>query len=423
MKRIERNSILNFKKGGNMKYCNEQEQQDNKKTSKISEAQHSQKKKRKLWVTILLWLFFMPIMAIITIIKSKKLKKPIKAILVVLIVLVIFFMLPTNPGEEINKENKAIENQNRSSETAVSNTALFSDIITDDALRNDFFNACEQVGIEASKIKDFKQVDDWVGGTRYSFTYSGASLRLYCNMDSTVNSIKLGVDTDIYKQGYEPYQISDYLVDSSVASELQSISEEYVKEKLKYPSSADFAWLDWAFGRERDLYSVSSSVQAKNAFGVEREVPFKLIYQVKEKSYTLMYFEMDGKEFVNDLKSIKTTERKKIKTAENKSENKEKINLVDGELGDYGKEITLDGQKYINYYVPSGKYKVINNGKWCTVFVAKDEYYKNSDGYMENKVMDTVEFSENGETKTISVKKGEHIELTVNASISLELVQ
>ena len=92
-------------------------------------------------------------------------------------------------------------------------------------------------------------------------------------------------------------------------------------------------------------------------------------------------------------------------------------------VGDYGKEITLDGQKYINYYVPSGKYKITNNGKWCTVYVAKDEYYKNSDGYMENKIVDTVEFSKNGETKTISVKKGEHIELTVHATISLELVQ
>lgn len=262
-----------------------------------------------------------------------------------------------------------------------------------------------------------------MSGTRYAFTYSGASFRLYCNMDSTVNCIKLGVDNDIYKQGYEPYQISDYLVDSSVAAELQSMSKDYVKQQLNYPSSADFSWLDWAYGRERDLYSVSSNVKAKNAFGVESEVPFKLIYQVKDKAYKLMYFEIDGKRITNNLKTIKTTERKKIKTSERKSENKEEINLIDGEVGDYGKEITLDGQKYINYYVPSGKYKITNNGKWCTVYVAKDEYYKNSDGYMENKIVDTVEFSKNGETKTISVKKGEHIELTVHATISLELVQ
>lgn len=365
----------------------------------------------------------MPIMAVITIVKSNKLKKPVKAILVVLIVLVVFFMLPTDPGAEINKENKAIENQNDISEAAVSNNALFSDIIPDDELRIDFLNACDQVGIETSKIKDLKQVDDWVSGTRYAFTYSGASLRLYCNMDSTVNCIKLGVDNDIYKQGYEPYQISDYLVDSSVAAELQSMSKDYVKQQLNYPSSADFSWLDWAYGRERDLYSVSSNVKAKNAFGVESEVPFKLIYQVKDKAYKLMYFEIDGKRITNNLKTIKTTERKKIKTSERKSENKEEINLIDGELGDYGKEITLDGQKYINYYVPSGKYKITNNGKWCTVYVAKDKYYKNSDGYMENKIVDTVEFSKNGETKTISVKKGEHIELTVHATISLELVQ
>ena len=115
--------------------------------------------------------------------------------------------------------------------------------------------------------------------------------------------------------------------------------------------------------------------------------------------------------------------KKSIFQSERKSDNRKKINLSDGELGNYGKEITVDGQKYINYYVPSGKYIITNNGKWCTVYVAKDKYYKNSDGYMENKIVDTVEFSKNGETKTISVKKGEHIELTVHATISLELVQ
>lgn len=124
-----------------MKYCYKEELQANNKSGKKSEPQHSQKKKRKLWVTILLWLFFMPIMAVITIVKSNKLKKPVKAILVVLIVLVVFFMLPTDPGAEINKENKAIENQNDISEAAVSNNALFSDIIPDDELRIDFLNA------------------------------------------------------------------------------------------------------------------------------------------------------------------------------------------------------------------------------------------------------------------------------------------
>jgi hypothetical protein len=105
-------------------------------------------------------------------------------------------------------------------------------------------------------------------------------------MDSTVNCIKLGTDTDIYKQGYEPYQISDYIVDSSVSAELQIMTEDYVKNQLNYPATADFPWLDWSYGRERDLYSVSSKVTAKNAFGVEDELAFRLIYQVDGSSAT-----------------------------------------------------------------------------------------------------------------------------------------
>jgi hypothetical protein len=34
-------------------------------------------------------------------------------------------------------------------------------VIDDEALRLDFINACEQIGMDAEKIDDLKQVDDW----------------------------------------------------------------------------------------------------------------------------------------------------------------------------------------------------------------------------------------------------------------------
>lgn len=73
---------------------------------------------------------------------------------------------------------------------------------------------------------------------------------------------------------------------------------------------------DWSFGRERDLYSVSSKVSAKNAFGVEDEIMFKLIYQVDASTTTLMYFELDGTTVVNNMSSIDVPERKKLKILE-----------------------------------------------------------------------------------------------------------
>lgn len=66
-------------------------------------------------------------------------------------------------------------------------------------------------------------------------------------------------------------------------------------------------------------------------------------------------------------------------------------------------------------------YKVTNKGKLCTVYLAKDEYYKNSDGFMENEILKTLTFSNYGETQTITVSSGSHIELTINATVVLTI--
>ena len=53
------------------------------------------------------------------------------------------------------------------------------------------------------------------------------------------------------------------------------------------------------------------------------------------------------------------------------------------------------------------------------VFVAKDEYYTNSSGYTENEVVTTINFSEYDEKDTLTVKKGEHIELSMYTKVAL----
>ncbi len=374
-------------------------------------------------------------MAIITIAKSSKMKKPVK---VFLVALVIFITIGT---ATYNKESTTPESSNNSTppsasdKTVVSNIEntpkkdntpssdiLFSDVIIDEALRIDFINACKLIGMDTEKIKGIQQIDDWISGPRYSFTYSGTFFQLYCNMDSTVRTIKLGIDTDIYKQGFEPYQVSDYIVDSSIAAELQMMAEDYVKSKLNYPATADFPWFDWSYSREGDLYSVRSKVTAKNAFGVEDELPFRLIYQIDGNTATLLYSELDLVVLVNNMDSVSIPERKEIEVAYTGTESEVgEIVLVDGRLGDYGKVITLDGSDYINYHVPSGSYTITNNGKWCKVYLAKDEYFKNIDGYMENEIVETIEFSNYGETKTVIIDSGEHLELTMSATVSLTL--
>ena len=298
--------------------------------------------------------------------------------------------------------------------------SVLLDVLSNDDLYSDFLNACENIGLNTSEIKVFHQVDDWASGPRYSFVYMNLSLRLYCNMDSTVNSIKNGVDTDIYKQGYEPYEISDYIVDSSVSSALKGEAEDLVTAQLNYPSTADFSWLNWNIERNNDLYTLSNSLTAENAFGVEDKMTFNLAYQVTDDNYELVYFTLGGIELKNNIPQIIPTERKKI-AQENTDviADNSTINLVYGELGDYGQTINLDGEDYIHFHVPSGSYTVTNNGKFCTIYLANDEYFKNAYGYMENEIFETLEFKEYNQSKPLTVSDSMHLELTINANITL----
>lgn len=297
-------------------------------------------------------------------------------------------------------------------------------VISDSVLAENFEIACNDIGLDFSKISGLEKVEDWANGPRYSFSYMDLPLRLYANMDSSVNCIKLNADTDIYKQGYEPYQISDYIVDTDIAAQLRTITEEHVISKLNYPSSADFPWFDWSYGRERDVYVVSSSVEAKNAFNVEDELSFTLYYRVQGSNISLIGFVMDGEVYVDKLDTVQTPERQRIETSKEYSGDNvgTSITLIDGELGEYGKEVIVDGNSYIKYFVPAGTYTVVNNSKMCTVYVENITSYKNSSGYTEYEITDMAQFTSYGETKTITVENGQQISLTIYANVTLEPV-
>ena len=308
-------------------------------------------------------------------------------------------------------------------ESDISDYKALKKVISDEKLIENIAKAMIEVGINPQKISSVEQVDDWIAGERYNFVYKNNGLTIYTNMDSGVHSIKLGATTLLYSHGYESYNIEDYIMDSDMQILLQSKAEDKVKAYLNYPSTASFPWFDWSYGRDHELYSVSSSVEAKNAFGVKSEIPFTLTYKIQDNLSTLVYFMIDGQVVVNDENALKRPERKVIDVPREDNEvedsNTNEITLVYGQLGEYGKEIALDSYKTINYYVPQGTYTLKNNVKWCKVYITKDEYFRNSDGYMENEVVETIEFTSRGETTTITVNQGEHIEITVNASVTL----
>ena len=241
-------------------------------------------------------------MLILVIAKARRLDKFGKAILIAFVLVILggsFIALFTAPVP-------------LSTDAPATSSTQFSEEIPDETLRANFLDACNQIGMDPEQVKNFKQVDDWASGPRYAFTYKGMAFRLYCNSDSTVNTIKLGIETDIYKQGFESYQVEDYIVDPDIAANLQLISEDYVTSHLNYPSTANFAWLDWSFGRDHTLYSVSSTVTAENALGIKDDLAFSLTYQMNDDIAKLVYFVLDGSVIVDNMSTVSIPERKEV---------------------------------------------------------------------------------------------------------------
>lgn len=386
---------------------------------KASRPQNNRKRlSHNLFFIFLLWLFFWPIMIVIATAKSQKLPRLAKTI-----ILFAYFSVLVLPSFILGLSAATEESTSSSISTSSSDapdSTLFAEFFHDETLRVNFLNACQEIGIAPSEISQLNTIDDWAGGPRYSFTYKSLSCRVYCNTDSTVNCIKLGNNTDVYKQGFESYQIADYIVETDTAVELQVLSEEEVKSQLNFPATASFPWEGWTYGRERDLYSVSNTVLAKNALGIEEEAHFKLIYQVNNASFRLVYFELSGTCLVNDMDSVSIPERKSVAyTISDEPSSSNEIILIEGQTGNYGKNINIDGTNYINYYVPAGSYSVTSNVNWCKVYVADNDYFSNSEGYTENEIIETLEFSSSGETHSVTIEEGQHIELTLSAKVTL----
>ena len=92
------------------------------------------------------------------------------------------------------------------------------------------------------------------------------------------------------------------------------------------------------------------------------------------------------------------------------------IRIVEGVLGEYGREVTIPSETYgeytyIQYIIPYGTYTVKNESKFATVFVVADGDSEDCRG--------SVQMTDTGETTQITVEEGTHIELSAKAEILL----
>ena len=321
----------------------------------------------------------------------------------------------------VASENTDSDNYEHIVDSEIKQDSVIFEIFNNDILAQNLVSACDETGIKTNKIKNLKKVDDWVAGERYSFSYQNLPLRIYCNMDYTIRAIKLGTSTNIYKQGFEPYNISNYIVTSEYINTLRSTSEEMVKTQLNYPSSGKLPWFDWSYSRDGNIYTVSSTVTAKNAFGVESENPFcvKFYVPIDSSSIKPIYFDLSGNVLIDNLANYVTPERIALVADSEAIIENDEITLIDGELGKYGEKVVLDGDEYIHYFLPAGKYNVTNNIKQAYVFLDENNTIKNSSGYTEHINVETLKFTKFGETQTLTIGENHHIFLTYLANVTI----
>lgn len=352
------------------------------------------------------------IMSLVNVIRKRPAKKTLKLVLLCIGLIVLFSVVGalTMPNMEETRPDAGADHSDTSEKEPIADD-------TEDELVTELNEILELVGIDPQDAKEIEQIDDWANGARYSFPTHGTTARVYCNMDGTVYTLKVGVDIDLYQEGYEPWHIKNFLIDDDLKPQLMACAEDAVKACLNYPATADFHLLDWSFRREFDRYYVNSSVEAQNAFGVPSEMPFTAVFVVDEGSVLLIALQLDGERIVDKLDDYPLPERKQIEV-QNEIGDEGEVRLVDGQSGEYGEKVQLDSYEYIWYHVPEGAYSVICNSKTCVLYVDKNEITRNPDGYVEMENVQTIKMSY-GETKEVVVGADEHIFLTIYADVTL----
>lgn len=321
-------------------------------------------------------------------------------------------------AEEVQREQAQVgEKSAVSTDLAEDDASQECDLgdMTDPVLSRNFIAACDAIGIHPAGIKSVKQLPDWASGERYDFSYEGSSLRVCANADKSISSINLG-EVHVYEQGYEPLQVDDYLVDWGTAIELQVRAEETVKSGLNYPSTADFSWFEgWGVGRSHDIYFIGGTVSAQNAFGIAKDTSFYIEYEKSGGSYQARYCRLDGTNLIGSGSVIAPVARTEVGTGSSD----DRIVLLEGTLGSYGESKSIDGDEYIWYFVPPGRYIVTSQTNMTKLYLDKNDTITNLEGWSECVRVTTLDFTDSSQSHELVVSENQHIELTIRAKVTL----
>ena len=173
-----------------------------------------------------------------------------------------------------------------------------------------------------------------------------------------------------------------------------------IKDSMEHPN-IPFSFDEINGWEQTEDWTSGERYQAWHYNAHEDKYYYILIYTQRDRVVSI-YDTTNGRKLIYESETVKQ---------ETEQSEDAGIRLVDGLLGDYGKSVNVSGQSYIWHCIPSGKYEVVNEGKYGTVFVVSDTD--------SNDVRGTLQFQSSGETGEIVVEEGTHIELSMNSEVVL----
>lgn len=345
---------------------------------------------------------------------------------VVLSVLLIALWGSIGESKEKSNSNSNYEPSNNTSENNNDSSSSGSNLnaIKNSKIRENFVKACNAIKMDSGKVKSIEQIQDWNNGPRYSFTYEGNDFLLYAYDTGSIDGITIvnHFRDQIYKDGLDPWNVNDFLVDSGKVIPLEVKAESKIKPLLNYPSTAKFHWLTTAgVSRYKEIYVLTGEFEAENALGQKLTNEIYAEVKINGENYDFIYLKINNKNYIGSKSQIKKPDRKEVKTEDEKTDSNDMI-IKYGQKGQYGKEDNFDGEKEIRYYIPTGKYQVEALVKNSNFYIETIKLHK-EDGYDTATTIRRVNLLNVGSKDAIEIKSGECISLMINAQVKLTKIK
>jgi len=126
--------------------------------------------------------------------------------------------------------------------------------------------------------------------------------------------------------------------------------------------------------------------------------------------------------YLSDLIGEKKSKKNSSTASSNTSIDVEEYDITFkyGQLGKYGRNVSMAGDYFIVYEVPAGMYKLIGLSSFSTLFYSSNNLVYEQ-GYYIYDLLQTIKLYK-GDTYLLNIKKDTNFELSINSYVALELI-